>query len=120
MKVTRELFLKATANAMEIDSTKKLFDAEPIAFDMFSLFSYIVMAKVENKEITEDDFTEVIADVIVESLPDSLTNGTMLKDLALVVFSIQIWNNLEKLCKPDKDDQEIENFKSVLKSKMTK
>ena len=118
MKITKENFLKATAEAMTTESTVKLFNAQPEAFDMFTLFSYLVFNKIEDKDITEDQFTDAVANTIVDSLPDNITDATMLKDMALIIFSNMIWSELEKLEKPRKDDPEYNKYKSVLKSKI--
>lgn len=120
MKINKDIFLNATAEAMTQDSTKKLFKAEPVAFDMFSVFAFAVFNRIDGKDITEDDFVDTVADVIVKSLPDDITDCTMLKDIALVIFSMQIWTELEKLDKPDQKESESDNFKSVLKSAISK
>ena len=58
MKITRHNFAHATANAMEQESTAKLFKADPEAFDMFSLFSYAIFQIIEGKTLTEDEYAE--------------------------------------------------------------
>ena len=42
MKITKDNYTKATAEAMKRESTQELFKADPKAFDMFSLFSFIL------------------------------------------------------------------------------
>lgn len=116
MKINKDIFLKATAKAMSQDSTKKLFKAEPVTFVMFSMFSFAVFNKIDGKDITENEFSDAVSQVIVDALPDQITDCTMLKDIALVVFSLQIWTELEKLDKPEPEDSETENFISELKS----
>lgn len=101
MKINKERFLLATAQAMQNDSTKKLFKAEPVAFDMFSLFAFAVFNRLDGKDITEDDFDYTVANVIVDTLQEDISVSTMLKDMALVIFSMQIWTQLEKLDKPE-------------------
>ena len=96
MKINIDIFLAATAKAMQNDSTKKLFKAELVAFDMFSLFAFAVFNRLDGKDITEDDFDDTAADVIVDILPEDITDGTMLKAMALVIFSNMIWTELEK------------------------
>ena len=120
MKITKDIFLKATAEAMKYDSCQKLFKAEPVAFDMFSIFAFAVFNRIEGKDITEDVFSDTVASVIVDSLPDEVTDCAMLKDIALVIFSLQIWTELEKMCEPESKDSETEKFKSELKSAITK
>lgn len=119
MKINKDIFLKATAKAMGKDSARKLFEAEPVTFDMFSMFSFAVFNKIDGKDITKNEFSDAVAQVIVDALPDHITDCSMLKDLALVIFSIQIWTELEKLGKPESEDSESENFKSELKSAIT-
>lgn len=96
MKINIDKFLLATAHAMQNDSTKKLFKAEPDAFDMFSLFAFAVFNRLDGKDITEDDFDYTAANVIGDALPEDITDGTMLKGMALVIFSNMIWKELEK------------------------
>lgn len=96
MKINIDNFVTATAKAMQNDSTKKLFKAEPVAFNMFSLFAFAVFNRLDGKDITEDDFDDTAADVIEDILPEDITDGTMLKAMALVIFSTMIWTELEK------------------------
>ena len=116
MKIDEGIFFKATAEAMMNDSTQKLFKAEPVAFDMFSTFAFVVFNRVEGKAITKNEFFETVSSVIVETLPDDITGSAVLKDMALVIFSLQIWTELEKTDKPEEKSQETEKFKSELKS----
>lgn len=96
MKINIDIFLAATAKAMQNDSTKKLFKAEPVTFNMFSLFAFAVFNRLDGKDITEDDFDDTAADVIADILPEDITDGTMLKAMSLVIFSNMIWTELEK------------------------
>lgn len=118
MKITKDIYIKATAEAMNRDSTQKLFKAEPQAFDMFSLFSYTLFNRLEGKDITEDDFTDAVSMVIVDALPDSIKQSTMIKNLALIIFSLQIWDELEKQDKPASKNPEYDSFKTELNSKL--
>ena len=96
MKITKDIYIKATAEAMNRESTQKLFKAEPQAFDMFSLFSFILFTRLEGKDVTEDDYDDVLATVIVDALPNSIRQSNKIKILALIIFSFQIWDELEK------------------------
>ena len=96
MKITKDIFLVATAQAMQNGPTKKLFKAEPVVFDMFSLFAFAVFNRLDGKDITEDDFDYTVANVIVDTLPEDITVNTRIKSLALIIFSLQIWDELEK------------------------
>lgn len=126
MKIAKDNYIKATAEAMNRESTQKLFKADPKAFDMFSLFSFILFDRLEGKDVTEDDFIGSTAMVILDALPDSIKQSTMIKQLALIIFSLQIWEELEKLDKsdgnnPDKSDgnnPEYDSFKTELNSKL--
>lgn len=120
MKIDEEIFLKATAEAMMNNSTKKLFKSEPVAFDMFSIFSFAVFNRIEGKDITENEFYETVFSVIVDTLPDDITVTVALNYIALTIFSRQIWTELEKMDKPEEKSQETEKFKSELKSAITK
>ena len=119
MKITKDIYTKATAEAMNRESTQKLFKAEPQVFDMFSLFSFTLFTRLEGKDVTEDDYTDAVAMVIVDALPDSIKQSTMIKNLALIIFSLQIWDELEKLDKPDSRNPEYDSFKTELNSKLT-
>lgn len=118
MKITKDIYTKATAEAMNRESTQKLFKADPQAFDMFSLFSFTLFTRLEGKDVTEDDFTDAVAMVIVDALPDSIKQSTMIKNLALIIFSLQIWDELEKLDKPYSRNPEYDSFKTELNSKL--
>lgn len=96
MKITKDIYIKATAEAMNRESTQKLFKADSQAFDMFSLFSFILFTSLEGKDVTEDDYTDVLATVIVDALPNSIRQSNKIKILALMIFSFQIWDELEK------------------------
>ena len=101
MKIDEAIFFKATAEAMMNDSTQKLFKAEPVAFDMFSTFAFVVFNRVEGKDITKNEFSGAVASVIVDALTDDITYSAVLKVMSLVIFSNMIWTELEKLDKPD-------------------
>lgn len=99
MKITKDIYIKATAEAMNRESAQKLFKADSHAFDLFSLFSLILFTRLEGKDVTEDDYTDALAMVIVGVCPDSIKQSTIIKILALMIFSFQIWDELEKLDK---------------------
>ena len=118
MKITQDNFTKATAEAMSRESTQKLFKAVPKAFDMFSLFSFILFNRLEGKDVTEDDFIGSMAMVILEALPDSIKQSTVIKYLALIIFSSQILEELKKQDKSDGNNPEYDSFKTELNSKL--
>lgn len=118
MKITKDNYTKATAEAMNRESTQKLFKADPKAFDMFSLFSFILFNRLEEKDVTEDDFIGSVAMVILDALPDSIKQSTMINSLALIILSLRIWKELEKQDKSDGDNPEYDTFKTELNSKL--
>ena len=118
MKITKDIYTKATAEAMNRESTQKLFKAEPQAFDMFSLFSFTLFTRLVGKDVTEDDYNNAVAMVLIHALPDSIKQSTMIKNLALIIFSLQIWDELEKLDKPDSRNPEYDSSKTELNSKL--
>lgn len=118
MKITKDNYTKATAEAMNRELTQKLFKADSQAFDMFSLFSFILFNRLEGKDVTEDDFIGSMAMVILDALPDSIKQSTVIKNLALIIFSLQIWGELEKQDKSDGNNSEYDGFKTELNSKL--
>lgn len=118
MKITKDNFTKATAEAMNRESTQKLFKAEPKAFDMFSLFAFILFNRLEGKDVTEDDFAGSVAMVILDALHDSIKQSTMINSLALIIFSSQILEELKKQDKSDGNNPEYDSFKTELNSKL--
>ena len=127
MKINKDIFLVVTAEAMQNDSTKKLFKDEPVAFDMFSLFAFAVFNSLDGKDITEDSFHSTVADVLIQASPEKISDISMINQLALIIFSLQIWEELEKLDKsdgnnpdkPDGNNPEYDSFKIELNSKRT-
>lgn len=118
MKITKDNYIKVTAEAMNRESTQKLFKTDPKAFDMFSLFSFILFNRLEGKDVTEDDFIGSVAMVILDALPDSIKQSTMINSLALIIFSSQIWEELKKQDKSDGNNPEYDSFKTELNSKL--
>lgn len=118
MKITKDIYIKATAGAMNRESSQKLFKADPQAFDMFSLFSFILFNRLEEKDVTEDDFIDSAVMVILDVLPDSINQSTMIKNLALIIFSSQILAELKKQDKSDGNNPEYDSFKTELNSKL--
>lgn len=118
MKITKDNYTKATAEAMSRESTQKLFKADPKVFDMFSLFSFILFDRLEGKDVTEDDFIGSVVMVILDVLPDSIKQSTIIKFLAPIIFSLQIWEELKKQDKSDGNNPEYDSFKTELNSKL--
>lgn len=120
MKITKDTFIKATSEAMSTDSAIELFNAEENAFDMFSMFSYLVFNKIDGKDVNEEVYTDAVAEVVTELLPESSTKEGILKTFALIIFSMQIWDQLVKIDKPTKKKLAFNAYKTVLKSKIDK
>lgn len=120
MKINKHNFISATAEAMSKEATVKLFKAEPVAFDMFTIFAFAVFTKLDGKDITDEDYADAVSTVIVDTLPDDITALSMTKDLALIIFSQHIWEELEKLDKSEKETSETDKFYSELKSAIDK
>lgn len=118
MKITKDIYIKATAEAMNRESTRKLFKADSQAFDMFSSFSFILFDRLEGKDVTEDDFIDSVVMVILDTLPDSIKQSTMIKYSALIIFSSMIWEELKKQDKSDGNNPEYDSFKTELNSKL--
>lgn len=120
MRINKHNFMEATAEAMSKPATVKLFKSEPVAFDMFATFAFAVFSKLDGKDVTDEIYADAVATVIVDTLPDDITTVSMVKDLALIIFSQHIWEELEKLDKPEKETSETDNFKSELKPRIDK
>lgn len=120
MKINKDMYIEATAEAMSREATKKLFKSEPRTFDLFATFSLAVFTSVNGKDITDDEYADAVARVITDTLPEEITTGAMLKDIALMIFAQQIWEELEKLDKPEEKTSETDSFISELKSAITK
>ena len=118
MKITKDIYIKATAEAMNRESTRKLFKADSQACDMFSSFSFILFDRLEGKDVTEDDFNGSVAMLILDTLPDSIKQSTIIKYSALIIFSLMIWEELKKQDKSDGNNPEYDSFKTELNSKL--
>ena len=103
---------------MKRPQTIDLLDKEPVAFDLFSLISFRIFAEVENKELT-DELIDYVTDLITDELfKDCVLDGVaVINRLALIVFSLDIWEELDKLDKPEQEKHTYEKFKKELKPK---
>ena len=116
-KITRESWLKATAKAMSTDAAKELFKADSEIESLFTDYSFHLYLKLKGKTLTESEFNETIADVHVDLLSElgaDLLNIVI--NTALIIFAVQIWENLTDQVAQDQLNSEYESFKSVLKS----
>ena len=117
MKITRESWLKATAKAMSIDSAKKLFKSDSETETLFTDYAFHLYIKLKGKTLTESEFHETVADVHTELLTElggDLPN--VIVNLALMIFAVQIWENLTDQVAQNEMNTEYNNFKTVLNS----
>ena len=117
MKITKESWLKATAKAMSTDEAKELFKADSEIEALFTDYSFHLYLKLKGKTISESEFRETIADVHIELLSEvgaDLLN--IIINTALIIFAVQIWENLTDQIAQDEVNTEYENFKAVLKT----
>lgn len=117
MKITRESWVKATAEAMSAESAKELFKSLPKIEPLFTEYAFHLYIKLKDKTLTKSEYQETIANIHTELLIElgaDITN--VLVNLALMVFAVQIWENLTDQIAQDEVNTEYENFKTVLKS----
>lgn len=117
MKITRESWLKATAKAMSTDLAKELFKSDSEVEALFTDYSFHLYIKLKGKTLTESEFNETIADIHMELLSElgaDLLN--IIVNMALIIFAVQIWENLTDQIAQDQLNSEYDSFKTVLKS----
>ena len=117
IKIAKESWLKATAKAMSTEAAKKLFKSGSEIEALFTDYSFHLYLKLKGKTLTESEFNETIADIHMELLSE-LGAGSLniIVNMALIIFAVQIWQNLTSQIAQDEFNSEYENFKSVLKS----
>lgn len=117
MKITREIWLKATAEAMSTDSCKELFDSEPLAEELFTDYSFHLFLTLSGKTLHKPEFIQTVGDISRDILSETGIGTTnVLVNIALMCFANLIWENLMKLTESDRINSEYENFLTVLKS----
>ena len=117
MKITRESWLKATAKAMSTDAAKELFKSDSEIEALFTDYSFHLYLKLKGKTITESEFNEIVADVhcnLLYKVGADLIN--IIVNTALIIFAVQVWENLPDQLTQDELNTEYDSFKSVLKS----
>lgn len=117
MKITKEIWLKATAQAMSTEGCKELFESEPNTEELFTDYAFHLLLTLSGKTLDRPEFIQTVGDISREIFSEvgmDMTN--VLINLALMCFASQIWDNLMKLTESDQVNAEYENFKSVLKS----
>lgn len=117
MKIARESWLKATASAMSTDQAKELFKSDSEIEALFTDYSFHLYIKLKGKTLTESEFKETLANLhtdLISELGADLTS--VIVNIALLIFAVQIWENLTDQIAQDELNSEYENFKAVLKS----
>ena len=117
MTITKEIWLKATAEAMSTDSCKQLFEDDSILEDLFTDYSFHLLLNLSGKTLDRPEFIQTVGDIsrdILSEVGMGMTN--VLVNLALMCFASQIWDNLMKLTESDRVNAEYESFKTVLKA----
>lgn len=116
MKITKEIWLKATAEAMSNESCKELFESDPNTEELFTDYAFHLFLTLSGKTIDKTEFIHTVGDISKEVLSEAGMNITnVLVNLALMCFANQIWENLIKLTESGRINTEYENFRSVLK-----
>lgn len=117
MKITKEIWLRATAEAMSTEAYKELFESDSIVEDLFIDYSFHLLLNLSGKTLDRVEFIQTVGDISKELLSEvgmDMTN--VLINLALMCFASQIWENMKELTESDHLSSEYENFKIVLKS----
>ena len=117
VKITKELWLKATAKAMSTDSAKELFKSDSEIEVLFTDYSLNLYLKLKGKTLTESEFNELLADVHCDLLFEvgaDLIN--IIVNTALIIFAVQIWENLTDQIAQEEFNSEYDSFKTALKS----
>ena len=117
IKITKELWLKATANAMTTESAKELFKSDSQIETLFTDYSFHLYTKLKGKTLTGSEFQETLANLHSELISEVGADLTsVIVNIALLIFAVQIWENLTDQFAQDEFNTEYENYKSVLKS----
>lgn len=117
MKITKEIWLKATAEAMSTESCRELFESDSNIEDLFTDYSYHLLLNLSGKTLDKAEFIHTLGDISKDILSEvgmDITN--VLVNIALMCFASQIWENLMKITESDRVNAEYEHFKSLLKA----
>lgn len=117
MTITKEVWLKATAEAMSTDSCKELFGKYSTMEELFTDYSFHLLRTLSGKTLDKSEFIQRVGAISKDILSEVGVDITsVLVNIALMCFAGQIWENLMKLTESDRINSEYENFKSVLKA----
>ena len=97
MRITSDNFLRATVNAMCEDNVVKLIKGVPGTMKMFTLFSTLIMCEIEDNDIDEDKYDEIVSRIVAEITPEDADVISMLKMLSLMTFADDIYENLKSV-----------------------
>lgn len=117
VKITRESWLKATAKAMSTNQAKELFKSDAEIESLFTDYAFHLYIKLKGKTLTESEYQETVANIHSELLTEvgaDLIN--IIVNIALIIFAVEIWENLTDQIEQDEMNTEYNNFKTVLKS----
>ena len=102
---------------MSTESAKKLFKADSEIEALFTDYSFHLYLKLKGKTLTESEFNELVVDVhcvLLSEVGANLLN--IIINTALIIFALQIWENLTDQIAQEEFNSEYGSFKSVLKS----
>ena len=117
MTITKEIWLKATEEAMSTDASKELFENDSTIEELFTDYSFHLLLTLSGKTLNREEFIKAVGDVCKDILSEvGIDMSNVLINLALMCFASQIWENMTKLTESERISSEYENFKSVLKS----
>ena len=117
MKITKEIWLKATAEAMSTGGCKELFKSDHEIEELFTDYSFYLFTNLSGKTLDETDFIQAIIESSAEIFSEvGLSISSVLIQTALMCFAKQIWDSLLKLTESDRINTEHENFRTALKS----
>ena len=97
MKITVDTFIGATAKAMSKKEAVNLIKGIPGTMKMFTLFSTLIMCEIEDKDIDEDKYDEIVSCIVAEITPEDADVISMLKMLSLMTFADDIWENIKSV-----------------------
>ena len=117
MTITKEIWLKATAEAMSTEACKELFANDSTMEDLFTDYSFSLFQLLSGKTLKRVDFIKEVGDFSAELLKEiGMGTTNVLVNIALMCFANQIWKNMANLAETERISKEYDNFRGVLKS----
>ena len=102
---------------MSTESAQELFKSDSEIESLFTDYSFHLYTKLKGKTLTESEFKETLANLhteLISELGADLTS--VIVNIALLIFAVQIWENIADQFAQQEFNTEYENYKSVLKS----